>query len=126
MPLAATLVGAGCTVHAKVLKLDVPAVLVPPAVTATTEIEYAVPGVRPVYWTLVALTVFKLPPFSVTLYVTGHADVTAVHETVADACATLLAATPVGAGGTGHASVVSCPVPALLSPPSFVATTLMV
>jgi len=125
--LAETSPGGVGSVHVVVNDKDpVPALIVPPAETATTEIEYEVPASKVVYDTLVLLVVCSYPPFNLTLYVTGHADVTAVHETVADACATLLAATPVGAGGTGHASVVSCPVPALLSPPSFVATTLMV
>jgi hypothetical protein len=102
-----------------------PALLVPPLLMATTVTEYEVPGVNAVYDTLVPLTVRSKPPFSLTLYVTGQpctAD-TAVHETVADVCTTLLAVTPVGADGAVHASVVSVPVPAGLSPPSFDATT---
>ena len=125
--VARTLVGTDGNVHV-VVNDPVAALLVPPAVMATTVIEYAVPGVNVVYDTLVLLVVRSNPPLSLTLYVTGHpgsAD-TAVQETVAVVLATLLAVTPVGAEGAVHASVENEPVPGLLFPASFEATTRMV
>ena len=119
----ATFVGAVGTVHV-VVKVPVPALLEPAALLATTSMLYSVPGLRPVYDALFPLTICSSPPFSVTVYVSSQSDVEASHVIEADVPVTLLAATPAGVVGSVHV-VVNDPVPALLDPAAFVATTWM-
>ena len=60
------------------------------------------------------------------MYVTGHSEVDAVHDTVAEVDPTLLAVIPDGTDGTGHVVVVKDPVPAELAPAPLVAMTSIV
>ena len=62
------------------------------------------------------------PPLSVTVYDTVQSDVDAVHDTSAVVWVTRVAMTPVGVVGRVHV-VAKDPVPAVLEPPSLLATT---
>jgi len=80
-----------------------------------------------VYVALVVEVVCWLPPFNLTVYVTGHdaGDEEAVQETTAPEAVTLLAATEVGTVGTLQ-RVTSEPEAGLDEPPALVAVTWMV
>ena len=66
--LATMFVGTDGTEHGGLVVNDpVPGLLVPPPLTALTWMVYVVPGLRPVYCTLVPSTCLSEPPFRVTV-----------------------------------------------------------
>jgi len=113
----ATLVGVVGGSHV-VEKVPVVGLLDPAALVAVTLTVYSVPGVRPVYDALLPVTVWELPPLSVTVYVKSQSDVDASQLTVAVVAVILLAETVPGAVGSVRVVVNdNDPVPWLLVPP---------